>query len=64
MTREEKAKYVDDLAAELAENNVIYLTDTAELTVETVGNLRRKAFKANVSMRVVKTRCLKKQWIK
>lgn len=60
MTREEKAKYVDDLAAELAENNVIYLTDTAELTVETVGNLRRKAFKANVSMRVVKNTLLEK----
>mmetsp|Transcript_29115 Transcript_29115/g.38790 ORF Transcript_29115/g.38790 Transcript_29115/m.38790 type:complete len:174 (+) Transcript_29115:454-975(+) len=60
MTREEKAKYIDDLAAQLAENNVIYLTDTAELTVETVGNLRRKAFNANVSMRVVKNTLLEK----
>jgi len=60
MTREEKAKYVDDLAAQLAENNVIYLTDTAELTVETVNGLRRKAFNANVSMRVVKNTLLAK----
>lgn len=60
MTREEKAKYIDDLAAQLAENNVIYLTDTAELTVETVNNLRRKAFTANVSMRVVKNTLLEK----
>jgi large subunit ribosomal protein L10 len=60
MTREEKAKYIDDLAAQLAENNVIYLTDTAELTVETVGNLRRKAFNAKVSMRVVKNTLLEK----
>lgn len=60
MTREEKAKYIDDLAAQLAENNVIYLTDTAELTVETVNNLRRKAFNANVSMRVVKNTLLEK----
>lgn len=60
MTREEKAKYIDDLAAQLAENNVIYLTDTAELTVETVNNLRRKAFNAKVQMRVVKNTLLEK----
>lgn len=60
MTREEKAKYIDDLATQLAENNVIYLADTAELTVETVNGLRRKAFKANVSMRVVKNTLLEK----
>ncbi len=60
MTREEKAKYIDDLAAQLAENNVIYLSDTAELTVEAVNNLRRRAFNANVSMRVVKNTLLEK----
>ncbi|MFT5858762.1 MAG: large subunit ribosomal protein L10 [Flavobacteriaceae bacterium] len=60
MTKEEKAKYVDDLAVQLAESNVIYLTDTAELTVEVVSNLRRKAFNANVSMRVVKNTLLEK----
>lgn len=60
MTREEKAKYIDDLAADLAGNNVIYLTDTAELTVEAVNNLRRQAFKSNVSMRVVKNTLLEK----
>lgn len=60
MTKEEKAKYVDELANDLANNSVIYLTDTAELTVEAVNSLRRKAFKANVSMRVVKNTLLKK----
>lgn len=60
MTKEEKAKYVDDLTVQLTENNVIYLTDTAELTVEVVNNLRRKAFNANVSMRVVKNTLLAK----
>lgn len=60
MTREEKAKYVDDLAVQLADNNVIYLADTAELTVETINSLRRKAFNANVSMRVVKNTLLEK----
>lgn len=60
MTKEEKAKYVDELAEQLANNNVIYLTDTAELTVEAVNGLRRKAFNANVSMRVVKNTLLEK----
>ena len=60
MTKEEKAKYVDELAIDLANNNVIYLTDTAELTVEAVNSLRRKAFNANVSMRVVKNTLLEK----
>jgi len=60
MTREEKAKYIDDLTAELSAANVIYLTDTAELTVEVVNNLRRKAFNANVTMRVVKNTLLAK----
>lgn len=60
MTKEEKAKYVDGLANDLANNNVIYLTDTAELTVEAVNSLRRKAFNANVSMRVVKNTLLEK----
>ncbi|MFT6501767.1 MAG: large subunit ribosomal protein L10 [Crocinitomicaceae bacterium] len=60
MTREEKAKYVDDLAVQLADNNVIYLADTAELTVEAINSLRRKAFNANVSMRVVKNTLLEK----
>ena len=60
MTREEKAKYIDDLSADLSANNVIYLTDTADLTVEVVNGLRRKAFNANVSMRVVKNTLLLK----
>lgn len=60
MTKEEKAKYVDDLAADLANNNVIYLTDTAELTVESVNNLRRKCFRSNIEMRVVKNTLLEK----
>ena len=60
MTREEKAKYVDDLAVELTESNVIYLTDTAELTVDVVNNLRRNAFKADIKLRVVKNTLLEK----
>ena len=60
MTREEKAKYIDELTEQLKASNVIYLTDTAELTVEVISNLRRRAFKANVSLRVVKNTLLAK----
>lgn len=60
MTREEKAKYIDDLAAELADANIFYLADTAELTVEVVNNLRRRCFQSNIRMRVVKNTLLQK----
>lgn len=60
MTKEEKAKYVDDLTAQLANNNIIYLTDTANLTVEAVNTLRRRAFNAGIQMRVVKNTLLAK----
>ena len=60
MTREEKAKYISDLAADLSANNVLYLADTAELTVETINALRRRCFQSNISMRVVKNALLQK----
>ncbi len=60
MTREEKAKYIDELTSDLSESNVFYLTDTAELTVEAVNSLRRKCFQANIRMRVVKNALLEK----
>jgi large subunit ribosomal protein L10 len=60
MTKEEKTKYIEDLSAELNDANVFYLTDTAELTVETVNNLRRKCFQSNIRLRVVKNTLLEK----
>ena len=60
MTKEEKAKYIDGLVAELTEANVIYLTDTAELTVEAIDAIRRKCFQANVRLKVVKNTLLEK----
>lgn len=60
MTREEKAKYIDDLAAELAANSVFYLTDTADLNVETINTLRRRCFQSNIKLRVVKNALLQK----
>jgi large subunit ribosomal protein L10 len=60
MNREEKAQYIDDLAAELSTANVLYLTDTAELTVESVNALRRRCFQTQISLKVVKNALLKK----
>jgi len=60
MTKEEKSKYIDDLATKLSESGVFYLTDTAGLNVETVNALREKCFKGNIELRVVKNTLLKK----
>ncbi|MCO5258742.1 MAG: 50S ribosomal protein L10 [Crocinitomicaceae bacterium] len=60
MNREEKAKYIDDLATQLNDANVVYLADTAELTVEAVNQLRRRCYQSNISIRVVKNTLLAK----
>ena len=60
MTKEEKSKYIEDLAAKLSESGVFYLTDTAGLDVETINNLRRKCFQSKVELLVVKNTLLKK----
>ena len=60
MTREEKAKYIDELAAELAANSVFYLTDTADLNVDSINTLRRRCFQSNIKLRVVKNALLQK----
>jgi large subunit ribosomal protein L10 len=60
MTREEKAKYIDELAAELSANSIVYLTDTADLNVESINTLRRRCFQSNIKLRVVKNALLEK----
>lgn len=60
MNREEKAKYIDELTAQLNEASIIYLADTADLTVEVVNQLRRKCFQQNIGIRVVKNTLLAK----
>ena len=60
MPREEKAQYISDLTAQLSASSVVYLTDTADLTVEAVNTLRRRCFQSNISMRVVKNALLEK----
>jgi large subunit ribosomal protein L10 len=60
MTREEKAQYIETLAAELKDANIFYLADTASLTVDVVNTLRRRCFQSNIRMRVVKNTLLEK----
>lgn len=60
MTREEKAQYIDNLTTELKENDIFYLADTSELTVEKINQLRGLCFKSGIQMRVVKNTLLEK----
>lgn len=60
MNREEKAQYIDVLTAELKEAGVIYLTDTSELTVEKINELRRRCFRGGIQLRVIKNTLLAK----
>jgi len=60
MTKEEKSKYIEDLALKLSQSGVFYLTDTAGLNVESVNNLRRKCFQNKIELLVVKNTLLKK----
>ena len=60
MTREEKSLVIEDLTAQLAENQVIYLTDLTGLNADTTSKLRRACFKANIKLAVVKNTLLAK----
>jgi large subunit ribosomal protein L10 len=60
MTKEQKAQYIDELAAELSTAGVFYLADTSELTVETINQLRRRCFQSNIRLKVVKNTLLSK----
>lgn len=60
MTREEKSQVIQDLTAQLADTNTIYLADISGLDALTTSNLRRAAFKANVKLAVVKNTLLSK----
>ena len=60
MTREEKSQVIQDLTAQLADTNTIYLADISGLDALTTSNLRRACFKANVKLAVVKNTLLSK----
>lgn len=64
MTKAEKNQLIDDLAASLTANDVIYLADTSELDAEATSNLRRTCFQNNIKLNVVKNTLLKKAFEK
>lgn len=54
MTRTEKEKAVKVLKKKFNGSDFFYLTDSSELSVEEVNDLRRKCFEKGVEMKVVK----------
>jgi len=60
MNKDQKSQYIDDLAQDLSQANVVYLADTSELSVETINQLRRRCFHAGITLRVVKNTLLSK----
>lgn len=60
MTKEEKTRVIEDLTAQLAGTNVVYVTDISGLNAETTSNLRRACFKAGIKLEVVKNTLLEK----
>jgi large subunit ribosomal protein L10 len=60
MTREEKNKFIDELAVQISSGSVLYLADTSELNAENTNKLRRTCFKSNIKLQVVKNALLKK----
>lgn len=60
MTREEKATVIQDLTAQLADNNNIYLADISGLDAGVTSDLRRACFKADIKLAVVKNTLLAK----
>lgn len=60
MTREQKAQAIDELAAVLAESNIVYLADISGLDSTNTTELRRQCFRSDISLKVVKNTLLKK----
>ncbi|UQD54896.1 50S ribosomal protein L10 [Flavobacterium sp. K5-23] len=60
MTREEKSIAIEDLTAQLAGTNIVYVADISGLNAETTSNLRRACFKAGVKLEVIKNTLLVK----
>ncbi|MEM8520434.1 50S ribosomal protein L10 [Flavobacterium sp. PL12] len=60
MTREEKSIAIEDLTAQLAGTNIIYVSDISGLNAEATSSLRRACFKAGITLEVVKNTLLAK----
>jgi len=60
MTREEKSIAIEELTAQLAGTNIVYVADISGLNAETTSNLRRACYKAGIKLEVVKNTLLAK----
>jgi len=60
MTRQEKSQVIDNLTAQLTDNQIIYLADISGLNAGATSNLRRACFKAGIGLNVVKNTLLAK----
>ena len=60
MTKEEKHDLVLALTEQMKEYGNFYITDTSDLTVEKVNNIRRKCFESDITMQVAKNSLIKK----
>ncbi len=60
MTKEEKSRVIEDLTAQLAGTNVVYVADISGLNAQNTSDLRRACFKAGIKLEVVKNTLLEK----
>src|SRR5476649_50721 len=60
MNKEEKYELVLDLTEQMKEYGNFYITDTSDLTVAKINNIRRKCFESDITMQVAKNSLIKK----
>lgn len=60
MNKEEKSKQIAYLTEKISNASVFYLADTSELSADDTSKLRRRCFKGDVSLEVVKNTLVKK----
>jgi large subunit ribosomal protein L10 len=60
MTKEEKHELVNALTEQMKEFGNFYITDTSNLTVAKVNDIRRKCFESDITMKVAKNSLIQK----
>ncbi|MGB1039838.1 MAG: 50S ribosomal protein L10 [Flavobacteriales bacterium] len=60
MNKDEKNKAIEYLTDKIGNASIFYLADTSELTADETSKLRRRCFKGEVSLEVVKNTLVKK----
>ncbi len=60
MNKEEKHELVLALTEQIKEYGNFYITDTSDLTVAKINNIRRKCFESDIAMQVAKNSLIKK----